>query len=112
VTWSGIAGACFECNAPTGSEERPYCRRHAWMEVKGPWPEVDEAVAAAIRESGGSSPAGVCPECQQSPCIGHPRASERPLLNKTGGSDEPHIVLHRHAFPRGTNRGGSDVEGK
>lgn len=55
--------------------------------AEGAMPELDQAVADAIRESGGSVPAGVCPECQQSPCIGHPRAGERPLLNKTGGSD-------------------------
>ena len=42
---------------------------------------------AHYRESGGSIPAGVCPECQQSPCIGHPRAPYPPVLNKSGGSD-------------------------
>ena len=41
---------------------------------------------AHYRESGGSIPAGVCPECQQSPCIGHPRAPYPPVLNKSGGS--------------------------
>lgn len=39
------------------------------------------------RESGGSIPDNVCPECRQSPCIGHPRPPEPPDLNKSGGSD-------------------------
>ena len=57
---------------------------HAAAQVGAGWVEVETYVP---RESGDSIPAGVCPECQESPCIGHPRAAEPPLLNKSGGSD-------------------------
>jgi hypothetical protein len=51
MTWSGIAGACLECNKPTGSEDRPFCRDHRWMEVKeGAIPELDQAVKDAIHD--------------------------------------------------------------
>jgi hypothetical protein len=39
------------------------------------------------RESGDSIPAGVCPECRKTPCIGHPGRPDAPVLNKSGGSD-------------------------
>jgi hypothetical protein len=38
-----------------------------------------------VRETGDSFPVGVCPECLQSPCIGHPSEPGSPHLNKTGG---------------------------
>jgi hypothetical protein len=44
-----------------------------------------EMLKQRAEQSGGSISAGVCPECQQSPCIGHPRKREPPDSNKTGG---------------------------
>ncbi len=63
--------------------------REVWFLGTDATVDVDDLIwlGGYFRESGGSIPAAVCPECQQSPCIGHPGRGQPPHLNKTGGSD-------------------------
>jgi hypothetical protein len=60
----------------------------AWQYASGMVYGAREVLAAIeVAESGGSSAAPVCPECQKSPCVGHPALAERPEMCKGGGSE-------------------------